>query len=61
MNEQKTANLRKGDEPQHSGQEKDRRMNIDVQVERFPMAKPKFTKETWDSGEGGGEGGEGEG
>jgi hypothetical protein len=29
---------------------------IEVQVERFPVAKAKFSKEAWDSGEGGGEG-----
>lgn len=29
---------------------------IEVQVEKFPVAKPKFSKEAWDSGEGGGEG-----
>jgi hypothetical protein len=29
---------------------------IEVQVEDFATAKPKFTKEAWDSGEGGGEG-----
>jgi hypothetical protein len=35
---------------------------IQVQVERFPVVKPKFSKHAWDSGEGGGEGeGEGEG
>ena len=29
---------------------------VEVQVERFPTARPKFTKEAWDSGEGAGEG-----
>lgn len=29
---------------------------IEVQVERFPVVKDKFSKESWDSGEGGGEG-----
>jgi hypothetical protein len=29
---------------------------VEVQVERFPTTKPKFSKEAWDSGEGGGEG-----
>lgn len=29
---------------------------IEIQVEHFAVAKPKFTKEAWDSGEGGGEG-----
>jgi hypothetical protein len=42
-------------------QEENREIEIDVQVDPFPMAKPKFSKEAWDSGEGGGEGGEGEG
>jgi hypothetical protein len=35
---------------------KDVSSNIEVQVESFTTAKPKFTKEAWDSGEGGGEG-----
>jgi hypothetical protein len=30
--------------------------NLEVEVERFPVAKPKFSKEAWDSGEGAGEG-----
>lgn len=29
---------------------------IEVEVERFPTVSPKFSKEAWDSGEGGGEG-----
>lgn len=29
---------------------------IEVEVERFPVVKDKFSKESWDSGEGGGEG-----
>ncbi len=29
---------------------------IEVEVERFPVVKDKFNKESWDSGEGGGEG-----
>jgi hypothetical protein len=28
---------------------------IEVQVERFPVVRPKLSKEDWDSGEGGGE------
>lgn len=29
---------------------------IEVEVERFPVVTDKFNKESWDSGEGGGEG-----
>lgn len=31
---------------------------IEVHVQQFPIAKPKFTKESWESGENGGGGGE---
>ncbi len=37
-------------------QEQPRNTKIEVQVERFPVAKEKFSKEAWDSGEGSGEG-----
>jgi hypothetical protein len=29
---------------------------VEVQVDRFPTANPKFSKVAWDSGEGSGEG-----
>jgi hypothetical protein len=32
---------------------------IEVHIQAFPIAKPKFTKKSWESGENGGEGGEG--
>ena len=62
MSEKEIANEKRVEEPQNKAHEEDRKMKIDVQVERFAVPRPKFTKETWDSGEGGGEGeGEGEG
>ncbi len=41
---------------QNNVQEQPQDAKIEVQVERFPVAKAKFSKEAWDSGEGGGEG-----
>ena len=41
-------NVSSGDQPDGS--------QIEVQIERFPVARPKFSKESWDSGEGAGEG-----
>lgn len=40
---------------QNIAQGQPRKPKIEVQVERFPVAKAKFSKEAWDSGEGGGE------
>lgn len=43
------------DQPQNAVQAQPQNTKITVQVERFPFAKAKFSKEAWDSGEGGGE------
>jgi hypothetical protein len=37
-------------------QDREKTDEIEVQVERFPVVTDKFSKESWDSGEGGGEG-----
>lgn len=37
-------------------QEREEVSQIEVEVERFPVVTDKFSKESWDSGEGGGEG-----
>lgn len=53
-------NQERVEESQNTVQEQHQPDKIEVHVERFPVVKAKFSKEAWDSGEGGGEDGGGE-
>ncbi|HMG72479.1 MAG TPA: hypothetical protein VK582_03190 [Pyrinomonadaceae bacterium] len=51
-------NQEKVNASEKKGKEESPNSEIEVQVERFQLAKPKFSKEAWDSGEGSSDDGE---